>query len=51
MAESALLMYVYSDCIVLVHFFRIDGEHWVHQCLTTVRIVISFKALGVHWDG
>jgi hypothetical protein len=38
----AFRIYLYSYCMVLFHFFyRIDGEHWVHQCLTTVRMVRS----------
>jgi hypothetical protein len=51
-APMALRKYLYSYCMVLFHFFyRIDGEHWVHQRLTNVRIVVFVQGAGVHWDG
>jgi len=46
-ALMALHKYLYSYCMVLLHFFyRIDGEYWVHQRLTNVRIVVLFKGVG-----
>lgn len=49
MAKLVLLMYMYSGCIFLFYFFiRIEGEHWVHKYLATIRIVISYKAFGAH---